>query len=50
MQIYWKCKFYKCDFLSTTTWFENCENLINSELKFVLADLKVFSFNGWLIF
>ena len=37
-----KCKFYKCDFLSTT-WFENCENLINSKLKFVACEFKGFS-------
>jgi hypothetical protein len=37
-----KCKFYKCDFLSTT-WFEKCKNLTNSELKFVACEFKGFS-------
>lgn len=35
-------KFDKCDFLSTT-WFENCKNLENSELKFVSCEFKSFS-------
>jgi hypothetical protein len=29
-----------------TAWFENCENLINSELKFVAWNLKVFLNNS----
>ena len=37
-----KCTFDKCDFLSTT-WFENCENLNNSELRFVACEFKGFS-------
>ena len=37
-----KCTFDKCDFLSTT-WFENCENLIDSKLKFVACEFKGFS-------
>jgi uncharacterized protein YjbI with pentapeptide repeats len=35
-------EFYKCDFL-TTTWFEECENLDNSELRFVACEFKGFS-------
>ena len=31
-----------CDFLSTT-WFENCRNIDNSELKFVACEFKGFS-------
>jgi hypothetical protein len=37
-----KCEFDKCDFLSTT-WFEWCENLTNSHLKFIACEFKGFS-------
>ena len=36
------CAFERCDFLSTT-WFEECKNLENSELKFVACEFKGFS-------
>lgn len=34
-----KCKFYKCNFLSTT-WFEDCKNIDNTELKFVACKFE----------